>query len=185
MKKFIAFVRSLKSSTKIAVVLVGITLLGWSVSCSLKTEVRPAARQLVRLVEIIHRNFQTKPDFWKLNSAWLIDNNMVPQEMRSGRQIINALGKPVEVGSGIEGQMLMPGALSFDIVYKNLTKRECAALASYDYPQTQTLGLISLTVINGAEEKNLVWGEENGLPLSAEEAGELCKKQNMLIWNFE
>ena len=185
MKRLTAFVRDTKSSAKIAGVLVGITLFGWCVSCSLKTEVRPAARQLVRLVEIIHRNFQTKPDFWKLNSAWLIDNNMVPQEMRSGRQIINALGKPVEVGAGIEGQMLMPGARSFDIVYKNLTKRECAALASYDYPQTQTLGLISLTVINGAEEKNLVWGEENRLPLSAEEAGELCKKQNMLIWNFE
>ena len=185
MQKIVSKITNLPTSTKIASVLVALTLLGWGVSCSSKNEVRPAARQLVRLVEIVHRNFQTKPDFWKLNTDWLIKNNMVPQEMLRDSQIINALGKPVLVGSGMDGQMLMPGARSFDIVYKDLSKRECVALASYDYPQTQTLGLISLTIINEKEEKNLVWGEKGGLPLLAEEAADICQKQNVLIWNFE
>lgn len=185
MKRLAVFVPKLTNRARIAVALIGVFFLGWGISCNLRSEVRPVAQQLVRLVEIIHQNFQTKPDFWKLNSAWLIDNELIPQEMLSGRQIINALGKPVEIGSGIEGRMLMPGARSFDIVYKDLTQSECAALASYAYPQAQTLGLISLTIINGKEERNLVWGEENGLPLSADKAREICQKKNILIWNFE
>ena len=177
--------RNMTKTSKIAAMLVVITIFGLAVSCNFKSEVRPAARQLIRLVDIIHRNFQAKPDFWKLDTNWLVDNNMVPQEMLKDTQIVNALGNPVLVGLGIDGQMLMPGARSFDIVYKDLSKRECVALASYNYPQAQTLGLISLTIVNGAEEKMLVWGEGVGLPLSTEEAAEICQKRNILIWNFE
>ena len=185
MIKIFSNFNALTSSTKIAVFLVLLTLLGWGVSCSLKNEIKPAARQLIRLVEIVHRNFQTKPDFWKLNTDWLIENNMVPKEMLKNSLVVNALGKPVLVGSGINGQMLMPGSKSFDVIYKDLSKRECVALAAYEYPQAQTLGLISLTIINGKEEKNLVWGENGGLPLSADKAASICKKKNILIWNFE
>ena len=172
-------------STKIALILVVLTLLGWGVSCSFRNEVRPAARQVIRLVDIVHRNFQTKPDYWKLSSQWMIENNMVPSEMRQGLQIVNALGKPVLIGAGINGQMLMPGAKSFDIVYKDLSKRECVALATYEYPKNQTLGLIELTIVNENGEKSFVWGDKEGLPLESEEAAEICNKQNSLIWNFE
>ena len=89
--------RNMTKTSKIAAMLVVVTIFGLAVSCNFKSEVRPAARQLIRLVDIIHRNFQAKPDFWKLDTNWLVDNNMVPQEMLKDTQIVNALGKPVLV----------------------------------------------------------------------------------------
>lgn len=172
-------------STKIALILVLLTLLGWGISCSSQNEIRPAARQLIRLVEIVHRNFRAKPDFWKLNTEWLIQNSMVPQDMLKDKKIYNALGKLVLVGSGVDGQMIMPGTKSFDIIYKDLSKRECVALAAYEYPKNQTLGLISLTILNDENDKILVWDEENGLPLTTDKAAQLCRNKNILIWNFE
>ena len=185
MQNISAQIAKLSTSAKVAAVLVLVTLLGWGTSCMMQNNIRPAARQLIRLVEIVHRNFQTKPDFWRLDTNWLIDNNMVPHEMLKGSQIVNALGKQVLVGNGPEGQMLMPGARSFDIIYKDLSKRECVALAAYEFPQAQTLGLISLTIVNDDETKNLVWGEKSGLPLSTDDAAKICRNNNVLMWNFE
>ena len=42
-----------------------------------------------------------------------------------------------------------------------------------------------MTIINGAEEKQIVWGENEGLPISVEEAETICSKKNMIIWNFK
>ncbi len=177
--------KSIKKGYKIC----GIILLSMLIVLSLRlcstTEIEPVAQQLVQISDIIRKKFSAKPDFWKLNTQWLIDNQVLPNSMVKDGKIINLLGEEVVVGFGIEGQMLMPGAKSFDIVYKNLNHSECVGLASYAFAEQQVLGLLSLVIINGAEEKHLDWSEDGGLPLSADEAQKLCSSQNMLIWNFE
>ncbi len=180
----IEFFNNLKNGYKIIAIIL-VIIVSLSLFYNNDNNVEVAAQQLVKTTEIIQQQFKTKPDFWKLNSKWLIDNQVLPQDMIDNNSIVNALEKEVIVGSGIMGQMLMPGAQSFDIVYKNLDYNECVFLSTYPFPEQQLLGLLSITIINGAQEKQFIWGENELLPLSQHKAEETCSKNNMIIWNFK
>jgi len=182
--QWIDFIKNLKNGYKfiIAVVILVIPL---SLFCCSEQDIEPAANQLVDLTAKIRQKFSNKPDFWKLNTQWVIDNQILPENMIDDGCIINALGKNVLVGFGAQGQMLMPGAKSFDIVYENLNYNECVALASYQFSMQQLLGLLSLVIINENLENRLVWGEDGEFPPSTEKAQTICGKNNILIWNFE
>ena len=152
--------------------------------CRHKSDIQPAGAQLSEVVNIIRNNFRTRPDYWQLSNAWLISQNILPSKMIQDNAIINLLDKPVFIGSGMSGQVLMPGAKSFDVAYQNLSYDECVGLSGYEFLQNEVLGLISITIINGAEENKYTWGD-GGLPLSPQTAQKICRDKNILIWNFE
>ena len=181
----LAIWKKIKNGYKIcALILLAMLIILSLYSCS-KTEIKPSAQQLMQISDIIRQKFNTKPDFWKLNTQWLITNDVLPKEWIDEDKVINNLGKEVVVGSGINGLLLMPGAKSFDVVYKDLNYNECVELSSYQFQDKQILGLLAIKIINGEEEKRLDWGENGGLPLSKPNAEKICNKKNMIIWSFE
>jgi len=180
----IDFFKNLKLTYKVIAIVLFI-IVSLSLFYIRSKNIEPAAKQLIKMTEIIQQQFNTKPDFWKLNSKWLIDNQILPKEMIKNNIIINVLGKEVVVGTGIMGQMLMPGAQSFDIVYKNLDYDECVGLSTYPLTEQQLLRLLNITIINGTQEKSFSWGETEKIPLSQHKAKETCSKNNMIIWNFK
>lgn len=163
-----------------AAVIFGLWLI-WPASGS---RVKPAAEQILQLAAQIRQEFQSKPDFWGLSTDWVIKNQATPQGMLKKGQIINALGRPVLVGGGNDGQVLMPGSRSFNIIYPNLSFADCAKLAAYPFSEQQALGMLSLTIINGGQEYTYGWGAENSLPLGLKTAKSVCKGQNVLVWGF-
>lgn len=144
-----------------------------------------AANQVVSLAEEVRRHYHNRPDYWRLNSDMAIKENVVPQAMRSDNKIKNALNGEVLIGTGFDGAMIMPGTRSFEIIYKNLTKKDCEALAVYAYNAEQNLGLLSVMIRNGNEESTFTWGGENKLPISENKAKSCCGKNSELSWEFE
>lgn len=182
--QWINFIKNLKNGYKF-IIAVLILVIPLSLFCCSEDNIEPTAQQLIEITNKIRQKFSNKPDFWKLNTQWVIDNKILPENMLDDTRIINKLGKNILVGFGAQGQMLMPGAKSFDIVYENLNYNECVALASYQFSKQQILGLLSLTIVNESQEKRLVWGEDGELPPSIDKAQTICGKKNILIWNFE
>ena len=182
--QWIDFIKNLKNGYKFIIAFLVLVIPLSLFYCS-EEKTEPAAHQLIELTNIIRQKFNNKPDLWKLNTQWVIDNQVLPEDMIDDDSIVNALGKNVLVGFGMHGQMLMPGAKSFDIVYEDLTYNECVALASYQFSQQQLLGLLSLSIINEDQENCFVWGDGGKFPPSPEKAQAICGKKNILIWNFE
>ena len=79
----------------------------------------------------------------------------------------------------------MPGARSFDIVFADLDKKECEHLAEFQFTENQSLGILSITIINNGQQTEFSWGGENKLPITAENARRYCGKQTSLLWTFE
>lgn len=144
-----------------------------------------AANQVVSLAEEIRKHYHNRPDYWRLNTEMVIKENIVPQDMRFGDKIKNALDDNVLVGIDFDGAMIMPGSRSFVIVYKNLSKKDCMILASYVYSEEQNLGLLSITIKNSDSESKFTWGGENKLPVSDNSAKAYCDKNSELSWEFE
>ena len=183
--QIVTFFKNMKNGYKIIGGLLIALVIILSLTYCQKTDVKYSAQQLLQLSELIRSKFNTKPDFWKLNTQWLIDNKILPDEMLDDNNIINDLGKEIIVGSGMDGQVLMPGDKSFDIVYKNLNFDECVNLSSYPFSDKQILGLLGLKIINGKEEFLIEWNGEKSLPLAKEDAEKMCTNKNILIWTFE
>lgn len=182
--QWIDFIKNLKNGYKF-IIAVLILVIPLSLFCCSEDITAPAANQLIKLTDKVRQKFSTRPDFRMLNTQWVIDNQILPEDMIDDNRIVNALGKNVLIGFGAQGQMLMPGAKSFDIAYENLSYDECVALASYQFSEQELLGLLSLSIINNGQENRLVWGEDGELPPSADKAQAICGKKNILIWNFE
>ena len=144
-----------------------------------------AANEVVSLSEEVRRYYHNRPDYWRLNTETVIREGIAPQEMIFDGKIKSALGNEVLAGSGFDGAMIMPGTRSFDVIYKNLSKKDCIALASYPYNEKQKLGLLSITIKNGENVSNFTWGGENKLPISADSAKSHCGNGSDISWSFE
>lgn len=144
-----------------------------------------AANEVVSLSEEVRRYYHNRPDYWRLNTETVVREGIAPQGMIFDGKIKNALGNDVLVGNGFDGAMIMPGTRSFDIIYKNLSKKDCIALAAYPYNEKQKLGLLSITIKNGEDVSNFTWGGENELPITVDNAKSRCGDGSDISWNFE
>lgn len=142
-----------------------------------------AGEQIQQMVNQVRSFYKNKPDAWGLNTYSAIKNNIVAPDMLDGRQIKNALGKDVLLGSDVLGNTVMPGSRTFAIIYKNLDYDECLALASFPFPRKVMLSLDSINIVN---DKTYIfsWGQNLALPISEKEAQISCKKSNDVLWNF-
>lgn len=145
-----------------------------------------AAAQVEELAQNIRRLYQNRPDYWGLNTAYLIEKKAVPETMVNGSVLKSVWGTPVLVGNGANGDMLMPGSRSFDIIIKDLNKQECVELASFKFNDKFWLGVFNVTVSNGSDSKVFSWNNEgNGLPVKLGDVKSLCKERNEIIWHYE
>lgn len=145
-----------------------------------------AAAQVLSVAESLHRQYIGKPDYWGLNTDLVINNKALSKDLYKVKgKLVNALGKPVLIGSGADGDTIMPGEKSFDIVYTGLSLRECVALATHGYEQSKTLGLLQITIVSGDIRQSFGWGEANTLPISRPEAKKFCKNNSLIVWTME
>lgn len=150
------------------------------------SRVAKAAEQVIEIADAVHKNYIGKPSYWKLNNQTTIDNKILTNRFYKRGELVNALGKPILIGSGINGDPVMPGERSFDIVYTGLSQHECVALATHGYEQSKTLGLLQITINNGEESQSFGWGEEDyELPVSRLAAKKFCQKNSSVIWTME
>ncbi|MBO5442938.1 MAG: hypothetical protein J6A33_04035 [Alphaproteobacteria bacterium] len=144
-----------------------------------------AAKEVMSVAEEIRKFYRNRPGYWGLNTESVLKNNLLPASFIQNGKTVNALGKNILIGQGAEGNLVMPGARSFDIVFADLDKKECEQLAEFQFTENQSLGLLSITIINNGQQTEFSWGGENKLPITAENARRYCGKQTSLLWTFE
>lgn len=83
-------------------------------------KVEEAALQVEEIARLVRQNYASRVDYWGLSTQSAIDNNMLTNLSYDDGKLINALGKPVKIGSGENGDTVMPGERSFDVVYSGL-----------------------------------------------------------------
>lgn len=158
----------------------------WLMTRQADVGTRQAADELVRLSGNVRRYYQNRPDFWGLSTDTVIKNKIYPQEMLQNGRLNGFFGNDVLIGRGPNAEVLMPGARGFDIIYKNLNKKQCAELASYKFDEKFWLGITGITVDNGKEQRYFTWSDkEFALPIKKNFVQNICKSANMLIWHCE
>ena len=104
--------------------------------------------------------------------------------MAKGGGIKNSLGQKVLIGSGRNGDVVMPGEYGFDIIFDKVNKTACFLLMQHNFSEEQRLGLSGATLLN-SKENSFSWSGEKVFPLSSAEARDLCEDKNIIIWTFE
>ncbi len=144
-----------------------------------------AAGQVQTLSENIRRYYQNRPDFWGLNTQTVIDKQMAPRNMSLNGKLANYFGKPVTVGNGEDGAMLMPGARNFVISFHELNQQECAETASYKFSEKFWLGVTEVSINNGTKTEIFSWNnQQNILPVKKNLAEKACGNTNIVSWHF-
>ena len=145
-----------------------------------------AALQVITLADNVQNYYRAKPNFWGLETSSALKNGIFPADMNVNGIALNALGKPVFVGSGENGEAVAPGVQGFDVVYKDLSRTHCVFLLSFPFSQEQTLALSQIILNNGVSDSvSFSWGGEPSLLPKPEIAKKYCAKSNTIIWHFE
>lgn len=146
-----------------------------------------AMDEIVNMSSNIHNNFKAKPDYWGLSTEYVIDNKLADEKMIKEKKLVSVTGNEVVVGNTEDGFIAMPGSHSFDIVYKNLSRRYCVILSSYHMDYAEKIGLLNITIKNKSSEATFAWGSDgNKLPISVAEAKKHClSNENTIIWTFK
>ena len=173
--------KKIKIDRPIIIALALILCVGLYIVLKPNPKIKLTANELVNLSDNIRKHYQNLPGYWGLNSEKAISLGIIPDAMTKEGKIINALGKEVLIGRGVNGETIMPGGRSFEIIYKNLSKKECVKLAEFEGHETYLLGLIDITV----NDKVFSWGTEESLPISRKQARKYCLDNNAIIWKYE
>ncbi len=145
-----------------------------------------AAQELEVLSQNIRKYYQNRPDYWGLHSKVVVDKEIAPLSMIQNNELIGRLKNKILVGNGVEADVLMPGARGFDIVYKDLSKKHCISLASFDFSKQFWFGVASVNIVHGNNSTNFSWDDEqNKLPIAKSAAKKACSKGGSVIWHFE
>ena len=111
---------------------------------------------------------------------------IVINKMLKNNHLIGYFGNPVLVGNGLNADVLMPGARNFDIIYKDLNKKQCIGLASFKFSSQFWLGVTGITIINDDNKQFFTWDDkENSLPIQKNTAKDICDAKNTIIWHYE
>ena len=105
--------------------------------------------------------------------------------MLQNNRLVSPIASEINIGGDENGSMVMPGARSFYIALKNLSAKDCVALAIFPLSEKNELGLLSITFKVNDKETVFQWGGENSLPVTKERATKICRKNSIILWNFE
>lgn len=140
---------------------------------------------LVKLTENIRHNYKNRPDYWGLSTQSVIQKQIVTASMLQNNRLVSPIASEINVGGDENGSMVMPGTRSFYIALKNLSAKNCVALAIFPLSEKNELGLLSITFKVNDKETVFQWGGENSLPVTKERATKICRKNSIILWNFE
>ena len=171
--------------TLIAIMVAAIGLLMWKYIAPGRNA-EEAALQVEAIADAVRRQYADKVDYWGLNTQTAIDNKILTKLPYDDGRLLNALGKPIFIGSGENGDTVMPGERSFNVIYDNLSMGECIALASYRFERPEETGLLQVTVVGKGQSRSFDWGNEQyRLPVSRPAAKEICTNNSKVLWTIE
>ena len=134
----------------------------------------------------IRRHYQNKPDFWGLSTQTVLDKKICPNKMLQNGKLVGFFDNPVLVGNGPNAMVLMPGARNFDIIYKDLDKKQCVAVATSKLKQDIWLGVVGVSIVNKDKQQRFDWdNKEYSLPIKTTQAKKSCGNDSMVIWHLE
>src|SRR5574344_934548 len=177
-----------KANLKIMVLIIlGLLLAVIALWCLLSPSSSPqkVQEEITSLSSEIRQFYKNRPGYWGLSTQTALKNGIVPNAMQKDNKITNFLDKEVLVGHGNNGMIIMPGSHSFDIVYKDLTKKECINFASINFSNEISLGLLEITIQNTTKSQKFSWGNDRALPITKTEAKKWCEDSSVIIWSFE
>lgn len=144
-----------------------------------------AQNDMIVLAENIRKHYKKRPDYWGLSTQSALDGNIVPKTMVNGDKIVSPIAKEVFIGGDDVGSMIMPGTRSFYIVYKDVSKKDCIDMVTYQMSEQNKLGLLSIDIKNKNNEFTFQWGGKYSLPIDRKTATTACQAKNTILWNFE
>lgn len=146
-----------------------------------------AAQQVMRVAENIRKFYQTKPNYWGLQTNYALRNGLFQGLRIQNNVAFHSLGGKVYVGQGVNGDVVMPGENGFDVIYPDINRIQCIALLAHKFSDEQNLGLQHIAVF---DEKGILiaefgWSGLNRLPIHENMAENICMNNNFIVWSFE
>lgn len=130
--------------------------------------------------------YADKPDYWGLNSEFVIKNKLLPSNFIKNQQIVLGRSTPILIGSGEHAETVMPMGQTFDIVLPNLTKAQCISYAEAPLNEQQYLKLNSISILNIKGTYAFEWGGQRALPIAKYATKDLCiDGKNTVIWSIK
>lgn len=148
---------------------------------------KEAGAQLASLAQNIRNHYKTRPDFWGLSTAEVINKKVYPLNMTvSHQKLTGYFGNQVEVGADMNGTAVMPTVRQFAITYKDLSKQQCIGLAAHKFDQKFWLGVSGMMIANQEGNHNFDWSSKDFmLPAAKEKVKKLCNSINNVVFYFE
>ncbi|MDR1025909.1 MAG: hypothetical protein LBL47_00785 [Lactobacillus sp.] len=146
--------------------------------------VKVAASDLKELSTMIRSHYQNRPGYWGLNTDVVLINKIAPLKMLKDAKLISGTGR-VMIGSGANGEIIMPGEKTFDVTFKDLNFKDCVDLVSFKFKEEHYLGLMNIKIVNDKGETLFDWGGENNIPAEKATAKEACSDKNDVVWSYE
>ena len=132
--------------------------------------------QILSTSERVRIYYRDQPGYWKLSTDFAKQNDLIKVDLAQYKNY------DLAIGSGIDGDMIMPGEQSFNITLKHLNKSACIGLSEMPIDQNVQLGLQKITINN----TEFSWGEKNALPIGKYKTRDICQPtDNIIIWTFQ
>ncbi len=151
-----------------------------------KTErISVAKQEISELSDKIRNHYKVRPDYWGLSTENAVKNKIIPPKMIRGNKIVGALGKEINVGQDEAGSMIMPGGKRFMITVANVGKSACKAVLPDNLSHAENPALVAVKLIAADKVYKFEWGGKLPLPITAEQANNLCQNNNTIAWIYE
>lgn len=131
--------------------------------------------QILATSDMVRSYYRDQPGYWKLTTEFAQENGLIKIDMSKFKD------SELSIGHGPDGDIVMPGEMSFDITLKRLNKSACIGLSEMPVSQNTQLGVQKIT-INDIE---FTWGGEYALPVGKYKTRNICKQtDNTIVWTF-
>ena len=134
--------------------------------------------QILMLEKLINQRYVADKNYKDISADTLIDEGIVPAEMKNGNKIVQAYGDVTIAGSED----------TYTIEFNKLPLNVCMALGMMDWVYGDSSDLVSVTV-NGSKYSWPYIGkqtDDSALPLDVARLSQKCQRQNNVIkWEFQ
>ena len=134
--------------------------------------------QIVTLEKLINQRYVADKNYSEISAATLIEEGVVPAEMKDDDKIVQAYGDVAIAGN----------AETYTIEFNKLPLNVCMALGQMDWTFGDSSDLVSITINN----TKYVWpyvgkqADETSLPLDVARLLQKCQRlDNVIKWEFQ
>lgn len=179
------FIKNKQIITCIAISILLIATLVLLFSFSPKDNFANVQSEITVLSENIRNFYKKKPDYWGLNNASIIKNQIAPENLVRGEKILSSAGREFIVGQNQNGDTVMPAQRSFMVTLNNLSKSACKKIAVFTFDNENNYVLQKIIINDSNEDIEFEWGGKNPLPIDQKMSDTYCSNKNSISWVFE